>query len=544
MKRAIIYARVSTDKQADEGLSIDSQIDACRRKAEQLGAVVLHVFRDEGISGTTDARPGFRTAINRCAIGDIDYMICWSSSRFARDQHDAISYKRELVSYRTKLSYAQSQIDLSSHEGWMLDSFQQVVDESYSRQVSADTKRSMMRAASEGYFMGGRPPYGYQADLADDQRRRRLVPHEAEAAVIKMIFEQSSHGTGAYLIARQLNNDGFSSRSGRPWHKGTILHILQSEVYMGIVIYNRMDRKGKRERPEEDWIRVQAHEPIITAELFHLVRDGLSDRTPQADRSAPNSGHIFTGLLRCGHCNSSLQIATGTGRSKTYSYYACRGDLQGSKCSFKRTRADLLDRWLLGELLDKLLNRDVIQGVLDGLDEAAGRWVKDRAAKRTTLVLEMRTLESRRDKLYDAIETGGAGTPGITELGPRLRKIAEQLAKIEASLMTLENETEPMAGDIGVTADEAAEVFRTTIEGSSDPKTLRAFVATIAQMIVVKDTEVVVHYKPECLVMGDGEAVQSKHRWLPVSSTLRTAILCIGRGDSPMGGERRMRLAA
>ena len=89
MKRAVIYARVSTDKQADEGLSIDSQIDSCRRKAEQLGAVVLHVFRDEGISGTTDARPGFRTAINRCAVGDVDFMICWSSSRFARDQHDA-----------------------------------------------------------------------------------------------------------------------------------------------------------------------------------------------------------------------------------------------------------------------------------------------------------------------------------------------------------------------------------------------------------------------------------------------------------------------
>jgi len=117
MKRAVIYARVSTDRQAEEGLSIDSQIQSCRARADALGATVMHVFRDEGISGATDARPGFRAAINRCSLGDVQYLICWSSSRFARDQHDAITYKRELAASRTKLVYAQGQIDLDTHDG-------------------------------------------------------------------------------------------------------------------------------------------------------------------------------------------------------------------------------------------------------------------------------------------------------------------------------------------------------------------------------------------------------------------------------------------
>lgn len=105
MKRAVIYARVSTERQADEGLSVESQIEACRRKAADLGAAVVAVYRDDGISGTTDARPGFRAAIHHCARG-VDLLICWSSSRFARDQHDAITYKRELAAGGTRLVYA------------------------------------------------------------------------------------------------------------------------------------------------------------------------------------------------------------------------------------------------------------------------------------------------------------------------------------------------------------------------------------------------------------------------------------------------------
>ena len=171
MKRAVVYARVSTERQADEGLSVDSQIEACRRKADELGAAVVAVYRDDGISGTTDARPGFRGAVHHCGLGGIDYLVCWSSSRFARDQHDAITYKREISGFGTRLVYASQQIDLATHEGWLADSFQQIIDENYSRQVSVDTRRSMIKAARDGYFMGGRVPFGYAVVVSTDGKR-------------------------------------------------------------------------------------------------------------------------------------------------------------------------------------------------------------------------------------------------------------------------------------------------------------------------------------------------------------------------------------
>lgn len=538
MKRAVIYARVSTERQADEGLSVDSQIEACRRKADELGAAVLQVYRDDGISGTTDARPGFRAAITHCTVSGADFMLVWSSSRFARDQHDAITYKRELASVGCRLVYANSGLDLGTNEGWLADSFQQIIDEHYSRQVSADTRRSMLTAAREGYFMGGRVPYGYETVPAADGRRRRLQPHPDESHVVQLMFEQSARTIGAYAIALALNGQGITHR-GRPWTKGAVLHILKSEVYMGQVIYNRFDRKRRKPRPQAEWTRVQAHEPLVSADRFADVQRGLEERTPAAEVAPSNAQHAFAGLLRCGHCGASLKIANGTGRTgKVYYYYACTGLLDGRRCTSKRIPADAFDTWMLGELMDRVLTRENVQGVINQLDAAATTWVKDRAARRRALVAELRDAEAKRGRLYEVLETQGKNAPGIEEMGPRLRELNEQVKRLEASLVALEDEPEPMVGQLGVDADHAATLMRDMVK-NSELKTVRDFVASIVQTIVVEEKQVRVDYHPDCLVRIDGAMVHSTRNWLPVLSTLRTAFVII-----QMPGVRALKRAA
>lgn len=539
MKRAVVYARVSTERQAEEGLSIDSQIDACRAKAAELGAVVLQVYRDEGITGRTDARPGFRAAIHRCSAGGVDFLICWSSSRFARDQHDAIVYKRELAAHGTRLVYAQSGIDLTTMEGWMLDSFQQVMDEHYSRQVSADTKRSMMKAAGEGYFMGGRVPYGYEPVQASDGRRRRLAPLEHEAMIVRLIYRQAVEGVGALTIARELNDQGVTMR-GSTWRKGTVLAMLKSEVYMGRVIYNRFDRKTRRPRPETAWTRVQAHPELVSEAQWTAAQLAISGRAPDPGAVPHNTAHVFAGLMRCGHCGSSLQMTNGTGRGgRLYHYYACRGHHQGQRCQFKPVPADAFDERMLQDLLDRVLTEAAIQQVLDGFDAQAARWVKDRAARRMSMVLELRTAEARRQKLFDVLEEQGRNTPGLQATLDRVSELSAQIRRLEVALTAIEDEPEPTVGPARTTAAEAAAVMRRCVEEAPDAATLRAFVASVVDHIVINAATVVVHYSPECLVQMDGASVRSEHMWLPVPARLRTATVTI-----PIAGWRRGRLAA
>lgn len=176
---AIIYSRVSTVRQADDGLPIESQIEQGHKKAAMLGADVVRVFTDAGISGRTDERPSFQEAVKYCKAYSVEYFICWSTSRFARNKLNVALYKRELEKSGTRVVYVSVDLDNRMDSGWMMESMLEIFDEHYSRQISADTLRSMVKNAQDGFFNGGRVPFGYAA--VPDGKRKRLIIVEPEA---------------------------------------------------------------------------------------------------------------------------------------------------------------------------------------------------------------------------------------------------------------------------------------------------------------------------------------------------------------------------
>jgi hypothetical protein len=95
MKRAVIYARVSKDR--EESVSIEAQIEHCTARAQQLGATVLKVFQDEGISGREARnRSAFQRAKAFCEAANVEYFITWSTSRFARNMLELFISEAEL----------------------------------------------------------------------------------------------------------------------------------------------------------------------------------------------------------------------------------------------------------------------------------------------------------------------------------------------------------------------------------------------------------------------------------------------------------------
>ncbi|MTI15219.1 recombinase family protein [Sansalvadorimonas verongulae] len=109
-KKAVIYLRVSTGKQAEKELPLESQLDQCEKKASDLGATVEQVFRDEGLTARNDNRPAFQSALTYCESFDIDYFICWSTSRFARNRLEAQLNKRRLSDSGTDVAYVSVNI--------------------------------------------------------------------------------------------------------------------------------------------------------------------------------------------------------------------------------------------------------------------------------------------------------------------------------------------------------------------------------------------------------------------------------------------------
>jgi len=521
---AVIYARVSTARQADDGLPIESQIEHAHRKAAVIGASVMREFVDAGISGRTDDRPAFQEAVAYCKAYSIDYFICWSTSRFARNKLDAALYKRELDKAGTKIVYVNCDLDRSTDSGWMMESILEIFDEHYSRQVSADTLRSMMKNARDGYWNGGVLPFGYAVQKVG--KRKRLVINECEAVTVREIFNHCLRGLGSKSIAMALNEIGMLSRGGRRWSKNTITNTLKNDIYAGYVVFNRMNRATGRHRPRDEWIVTKAHDAIIKEDDFMTVLKIMGERSPKKGGGSPHSGFVFTGLLRCGLCGNSLQISSGTGRNKVYHYYQCWSALKGLGCKSRPIPATWLDDWLLGIITEKVLTRDSLVEIVTEIKDASRDWVRDRANRRDLMVRHLRDVEARLRNLYDILELHGKDAPNLGDLTLRMRELRDLRDKTEIDLIKLEEESEPIVDVSDTEITEMAELMRDIVLSTADRKKVREFLSMFIDELVISGQEVILKYNRERLMnRASLGAVHSNAVWLPDMGLQRTKIL-------------------
>ncbi len=154
--KAVLYARVSSEKQAEKDLSIPAQLKALRKHAESKGYDVVRDYVDEAESARTAHRPAFQEMIaaSKNRIKQFDVILVWKLSRFARNREDSIMYKSLLRKHGVQLVSINEQID-DTPTGKLFEGMIEVMDEFYSANLAQDTKRGMRESASRGYFSGG-----------------------------------------------------------------------------------------------------------------------------------------------------------------------------------------------------------------------------------------------------------------------------------------------------------------------------------------------------------------------------------------------------
>jgi DNA invertase Pin-like site-specific DNA recombinase len=526
-KIAVIYARVSTARQAEEELPLESQIQQCKAKANALGARVDRVFVDEGKSGRYDNREEFQNAITFCETMGTDVLVTWSTSRFARNKVDAGLYKLRLAKAGTQIAYVSLDIDRNTDGGWMTEGVLELFDEFYSRQISADTIRSQLKNAHEGYFNGGRTPFGYETYQApDNPKRKRLRPLESEASIVREIFELRAAGSGAQTIAIHLQSDGITNR-GLKWTKSSVLALLRNDAVVGRVVFGRRDRATRRLKPRKDWIIVDAHAPLISMELWDHVQTMMDSSTAYSNKGSPKSTYLFTGLLHC-EDGSSMQIESAKGRSKRYWYYNCRSAQKKGSGNNRRIPAREFDEWMLAVILDRILTREFLKGVVQDLNEVCSTWVRDHRRRRQAAAGALTAAERKNSKIYELFETFGKETPNLGDLTKRLRANNKEIERLEKHLAGIDAEQQP---EMTVSQQDIAELesaLRYIIESTSDTKKLRHFFASFIDKIWLGDDSVRIEYRPECLVANpEPVPVPSKACWLPEHALLGTRILAV-----------------
>ena len=360
--RVAIYARVSSERQAQKDLSIPAQVKALKRYALNRDWDVVAEYVDEAESARSANRPAFKEMITAAKdkTKPFDAILVWKLSRFARNREDSVIYKSLLRRRQISVVSMNEQVD-ESPAGSLLEGIIEVIDEFYSANLSQDTIRGMKENAARGFRNGGSVPFGYTREVLHvaGVPKSTLALDEKETPIVARAFELASLGKGAKEVARILNAEGSKTRTRKSFSATGINHILRNEAYIGTLVWNRYSKISgiRRRRHDSEVVRIpDCHPPIVGRSVFEQVRSMDAARRPS--NSHPRevaSQYLLSGLARCGSCGST---AIGTaGKSGKYFYYTCNKRYKKGRdaCNAASMNARKLEMFVIDQIKESIL---------------------------------------------------------------------------------------------------------------------------------------------------------------------------------------------
>jgi site-specific DNA recombinase len=214
-KKAIGYIRVSTDKQASEGVSLEAQAAKIRAWAELNDYELVAIHADEGISGASmSKRVGLQEALKGAKKGMA--VVCYSLSRLSRSVEDTLAISRQLDAGGIDLVSLSEKIDTTGAAGRMIFNMLAVLSQFERDQIAERTQSALRHKKATGKVYSP-TPYGFEAINGE------LVRVADEAEVVAEIIEAKSAGHTLQQIADSLNGRGIPTKKA---NKIMILYFI------------------------------------------------------------------------------------------------------------------------------------------------------------------------------------------------------------------------------------------------------------------------------------------------------------------------------
>jgi site-specific DNA recombinase len=478
-KRAILYARVSTDEQARSGYSLAQQIEALRAHADSECYCVLEEVQDRGQSGANLERPGMDQVRDLVASGGVSVVLAQDRDRFSREPAYTYLLRREFEEHGCELKALNDRGD-DSPEGELTDGILDQLAKYERAKISERSRRGRLRKAREGKLnKNGRANYGFRHNETGDG----YEVYEPEMQVVHRIFRSVANGMSLYGIKRALEIEavpppGNANKGGKYWYASYLRTLVQDDVYTpypyevieplvtsevaarldsskryGIYWFNRTRTNRKRvstngaegreykwrysvrKNPREQWIAIPIPEAGVPRELVEAAREMIEDNRPPSS-TGRRFWQLPSGTVRCSGCGTRMTQYASAAGGRIYAYYRCARlarlgkdscpSLEGYR-SRKNHRAENVER-LVWEFVSDLM--------------------KDPAQLREDLE---RMIELEKSGSYGDPEVEAkAWLNKLAELGQMRRGFQEQAAR---GYMTLE--------ELGAALDELEETRRT-----------------------------------------------------------------------------------
>lgn len=313
--KAVIYCRVSSDKQVREGNGLEGQEKRCRDYAFYNGYEVDKVFRDEGVSGGIIDRPAMKALLNYVdARGGKYVVIIDDINRLARDMIAHITLRKAIKDTNCFLECVNMKLE-DNPEGHFIETIMAASAELERNRSTRQVNNRMKARLELGYWVFDNPP-GYKYDT-QAAHGKILVPDEPKASIVREAFE--GFASGRFLIQQDvqafLTEKKFCHRAEfKKVHLEQVKRILTRSLYAGIIDYPHWDIKSFQGK----------HEAIISLELFQKVQDKLFGRSKQSfARKSDNEDFPIRGCVLCPGCEKPYTASWSRGRKNKYPYYRC-----------------------------------------------------------------------------------------------------------------------------------------------------------------------------------------------------------------------------
>jgi site-specific DNA recombinase len=496
-KRAILYARVSTDEQARSGYSLAQQLEALRDYAARESYEVLEEVSDPGQSGASLERPGMDRVRDLVAGGGVSVVLAQDRDRFAREPAYHYLLRREFEEYGTKIRALNDRGD-DTPEGDLTDGILDQLAKYERAKIAERSRRGKLRKVREGLLIkSGQPHFGFRYNATDDQ-------YEVEPgtmALVRRVFEMVAEGSTLYTVTRTLEREGVEAPAGGTcWRQKTLRDIILDTVYephpyaeiaelVTSAVAARLDQIedygvlwwGKRKtterqvrenggykkkqitvtKPRSEWVAIPVPGSGIPRELVRAAREAIKDNRPtfkKHDKLYELSG----GILRCGCCESRMTASP----NQYHHYYRCARQKREGKSACPESvnlRAEIIEAEVWEFVSGLLLNPEELRTDLDTAieiqrgrtpgnpDEQARLWAnklvevdRKRARYHEMAAGELITFDELRTKLAEFDEVRNTATRELEALRGHKERVA-QLEQDRDALLDFLEEIAPEA---------------------------------------------------------------------------------------------------
>jgi site-specific DNA recombinase len=410
---ALLYVRVSSKHQKEEGYSLDAQEKLGMEYAEKKGLKVKKLWKVFE-SAWRKERKAFNAMVNYAKKhSEVKHIIFDVTDRMTRNDFDKLKIIELIREFGKIIHFSRTRkiIDKNSNseDEFMLD-IEVAVAKKWSNDISRKAKMGMREKAEQGFYPST-APIGYR-----NNRLTHLIDvDEEKASYIKKAFELMATGTYSLtMLSERLYSEGLRSQNGMLIKKCGIDRILKNPIYYGAFIWKEQLYQGK-------------HPPIISKGLYEQVQSVLRRKNHP---SIQKCNFEFANLIICGDCGCKV---IGERKKGKYTYYHCTFS-KGRHRNRSYLREEKLAKLFEEPIKRITINEEIAEWLLDGMQEKRKNLEGIQEKRLQTLESQYEKVNNRLSRLLDSKLDG--------EIDGEIYKVKEteyksQLVKIKTQIESM-----------------------------------------------------------------------------------------------------------